>query len=843
MKDQDKTREQLIKELELLRLEHKALKTICEEDITVRKLTEEVLHEKERLLREFQLIGTKTDLPDRKQAEDILAQTRQNYEAFFNTIDEFLFVLDEQGNIIHMNNTVIDRLGYTREELIGKSVLMVHPPERRDEAGRIVGEMLSGMAEVCPVPVITKSGVQIPVETRVKHGIWDDKPAIFGVTKDISRLRLSEEKFSKLFHINPSACGLSDLDNHTYVEVNEAFYTLFGFNKDEVIGKTARNLGILTMETTNSILLHADNKGSVTNVEANLRAKNGDIKQVLLSAENIYVQDKKYRFTAVHDITERKQAENALLKSKNRYNNLISNIPVGVYVMHSTPEGTYAFDYVSPKVAEIFNMSAESFLADPQVGFKPIHPDDIDAFLTLNQERFQRPQQFEWEGRAVVNGTVKWLHIASSPELLENGDVIWNGVIADITDRKHIEENLRNSEKMYSSLYTMFRLFADNTDDFLWAKDIDKKFFFVNKTICERLLIANDINEPIGKTDVFFAMREREAHSENPDWHTFGEICADSDTITMNERIPKQFDEFGNVQGRFLYLDVHKAPIWDENGSLIGIVGTARDVTQTKNLEKEKAVSLESLRKSEENLQSLNAEKDKFFSIIAHDLRAPFNGFLGLTKLLAEGLSCMTLAEIQKIAVSMRSSATNLYSLLENLLEWSRMQQRMIPFNPVSIPLALKITEIVEQIRDSAQKKEIEVIYDIPVDLMVVADVHMIETVIRNLVSNAVKFTPKRGRITILAKRSDEDIIEISVCDTGIGINLDLRGKMFRINEQINRKGTEGEPSTGLGLIICKDFIEKHGGKLWLESEEGKGSTFYFTLAGNRNNEQLSNLQ
>ena len=130
-----------------------------------------------------------------------------------------------------------------------------------------------------------------------------------------------------------------------------------------------------------------------------------------------------------------------------------------------------------------------------------------------------------------------------------------------------------------------------------------------------------------------------------------------------------------------------------------------------------------------------------------------------------------------------------------------------------------------------------------PVDLVVVADVHMIETVIRNLVSNAVKFTPKRGRITVLAKRSDEDIIEISVCDTGIGINLDLRGKMFRINEQINRKGTEGEPSTGLGLIICKDFIEKHGGKLWLESAEGKGSTFYFTLAGNRNNEEFSNLQ
>jgi len=115
-----------------------------------------------------QLAMTSVDISDRKITEDLLHQTRINYETFFNTIDDFLFVLDEQGNIIHTNNTVIDRLGYTGEELAGKSVLMTHPPERREEAGRIVGEMLSGTAEFCPVPVITKAGIQIPVETRVK---------------------------------------------------------------------------------------------------------------------------------------------------------------------------------------------------------------------------------------------------------------------------------------------------------------------------------------------------------------------------------------------------------------------------------------------------------------------------------------------------------------------------------------------------------------------------------------------------------------------------------------------------------------------------------------------------
>ncbi|MBK6607643.1 MAG: PAS domain S-box protein [Leptospiraceae bacterium] len=255
------------------------------------------------------LYASAHDITERKRAEDLLQQTRQNYETFFNTIDDFLFVLDEQGKIVHENSTVTNRLGYSREELLGKSVLMVHPPERREEAGRIVGEMLNGKAEFCPVPVITKSGVQIPVETRVSLGSWNGKPAIFGVTKDISKIQLSEEKFSKLFYINPSACGLSDLEDRKYIEVNEAFYSLLGFDKNEVIGRTATELGILTPEVIETILAQADENGCVNNVEADLRTKTGEIKHVLLSAENIFVQNRKYRFTVAHDITERKRAE------------------------------------------------------------------------------------------------------------------------------------------------------------------------------------------------------------------------------------------------------------------------------------------------------------------------------------------------------------------------------------------------------------------------------------------------------------------------------------------------------------------------------------------------------
>ena len=256
------------------------------------------------------------DITSRKNIEEELKQTRINFETFFNTIDDFLFVLDKNGNIIHTNSTVIDRLGYSYEEILGMSVLQIHPEARREEASQIVVEMLQGKAKFCPVPVMTRSGIQIPVETRISHGYWNGKPVLFGVTKDISQLRLSEEKFSKLFYVNPSVCGLSELESGKYIEVNKAFQSLLGFELSEVLGNTAADLGIFTPETKAQLIDNADENGAIYNVETKLRTKNGDIKNVLMFSENIFVQDKKYRFTVVQDITARKQAEEALMKSK-----------------------------------------------------------------------------------------------------------------------------------------------------------------------------------------------------------------------------------------------------------------------------------------------------------------------------------------------------------------------------------------------------------------------------------------------------------------------------------------------------------------------------------------------
>lgn len=229
-------------------------------------------------------------------------------------------------------------------------------------------------------------------------------------------------------------------------------------------------------------------------------------------------------------------------------------------------------------------------------------------------------------------------------------------------------------------------------------------------------------------------------------------------------------------------------------------------------------------------LQKANAEKDKFFSIIAHDLKSPFSNFLGVTQTLEEMLPVLSMEDIQAFATSMHKSATILFRLLENLLQWSRIQRGMIPYEPLEAQVKTLISEGVFMSLEGAKKKEIEIILDIPEDLNTYSDRNMLLTVVRNLTSNAVKFTPRGGKIIISANIIDDNYVEIAVKDSGIGMPESMANNIFSIDVKTNRDGTEGEPSTGLGLLLCKEFVEKNGGKIRLESEENVGSIFYFTI-------------
>jgi PAS domain S-box-containing protein len=203
-------------------------------------------------------------------------------------------------------------------------------------------------------------------------------------------------------------------------------------------------------------------------------------------------------------------------------------------------------------------------------------------------------------------------------------------IASDITERKETEENLRKSESKYRSTYNMMKLMCDNVPDMIWAKDLERKYIFTNKAICESLLNAKNTDEPIGKTDIFFAQREQASHPDNPCWHTFGEICGDSDSMVMTEKRPQRFDEFGNVKNTFLYLDVHKAPFFDEKGNLIGTVGAGRDVTQEKKI-------AQHLRQTERQLHIITDSLPVLIAYIDRDQRyryvnKTFEDWFGTTK-------------------------------------------------------------------------------------------------------------------------------------------------------------------------------------------------------------------
>ncbi len=240
-------------------------------------------------------------------------------------------------------------------------------------------------------------------------------------------------------------------------------------------------------------------------------------------------------------------------------------------------------------------------------------------------------------------------------------------------------------------------------------------------------------------------------------------------------------------------------------------------------------LSQEALKTANQQLEQTNKEKDKFFSIIAHDLKSPFTGILGLSEMLRDDAPELDTESIIKYAGLIHSSTQQTFELLKNLLEWARMQQGRIPFDPKPFSLNNLIKAEIKGLMNVANQKNIELIDALSENIILTADENMIRTVLRNLIANALKFTPRKGKILIDAKVENGQT-EISVADTGVGMTPETIEKLFKIETSFTKKGTENETGTGLGLMLCKEFIEKHAGKIRVESEVGKGSTFFVLM-------------
>ena len=270
-----------------------------------------------------------------------------------------------------------------------------------------------------------------------------------------------------------------------------------------------------------------------------------------------------------------------------------------------------------------------------------------------------------------------------------------------------------------------------------------------------------------------------------------------------------------NRLGEYCWIRDFGRPFYDLDNSFLGYIGSCYDITEIK--------------MNELKLIELNATKDKFFSIIAHDLKTPFNSVIGFSEQLIEQVNAKRYENIEEYAKIILHSSERAMDLLTNLFEWAQSQSGRMDFRPECLELDSLINEQLILIGDIATKKSIAIVNAVPQNILIYCDMAMIRTVLRNLFSNALKFTEPGGRVEVRAEKRAERLI-VSVCDNGVGISGDRIDKLFGLDQSHSTSGTLKEKGTGLGLILCREFVQKNNGEIWVESELGAGTTFYFSV-------------
>lgn len=310
----------------------------------------------------------------------------------------------------------------------------------------------------------------------------------------------------------------------------------------------------------------------------------------------------------------------------------------------------------------------------------------------------------------------------------------------------------------------------------------------------------------------------------SPEKQIDGLVSIEKANMRIQEALESRVNHFEWIHqrknGELFHASVWLTVVPFQNEKLIHSV--VRDITKQKYDE-------EKIKLQNKELHDLNITKDKFISLLAHDLRSPFNSLIGLTDLLMENLNKFDNEKIATYVKIINTTSKRTFKFLVNLLEWARIQKDGIIIKSEKINLKLLVNEIKSFLDDSAIEKNISINDEIPESIFIYADNEMVKTILRNLLGNAIKFTPIAGSITLSAK-SNQTYVEISVSDTGVGMDEKTINSLFKIGETKSQDGTNGEHGTGFGLLLCKEFIEKQSGEIWVESELGKGSTFRFSV-------------
>ena len=672
---------------------------------------------------------------------------------------------------------------------------------------------------------------------------------------DINDLVVTEGRFRML--IENSADAIVLLDSEGIIKYQSPAYAkMIGHDDLQRIGRKSLEFihpddHSVYHETLNTIL---DNPGRPVKFYLRKQHKGGGWHRLGCIANNL-LEDSGIQSIVVniHDTTDSWNAEEALRKSEGLYADLILNQIAGVYrILIKKPVpgqpiwSTLTHEFVSDRFCDIIGIEKSEIDKLPSsIICDLIHPDDRAGFISSNEDANLTLSSFIWEGRVIIHDKIKWVRFDSNPRKLDDESIRWTGVMIDITKQKQGEEQLKkNSDRLMKLNDCLSSLGVDsdlniNRLTALCGELLNATFALYNR-LCDGTLYS------AGK---WHAPEEIKNH-DFPDGHLCYDVIRNNkeDTIiitglpeTCYAKTDPNVLAFGLMTycghvvrsegvpvGSLCVVYDTNFQLSDEDRKTIGIIASAIGNEDNRKFRSE------ALKASEAKLKDLNATKDKFFSIIAHDLKGPFNGIIGLSEILKEEAENLDVSSITEYAAMIHSSALQSHRLLENLLSWARIQEGKMSFKPVSNELYSVVSEVILLFKDISGRKKIDIINKVPFLLNVTADTEMLKTILRNLISNAVKFTGINGKVRISASAGTSEV-EIVVGDNGGGIRADNLCKLFSIDNAFTTRGTENEKGTGLGLVLCKEFVERHGGCISVKSKSGKGSKFKFTLPSNSN--------
>jgi len=497
------------------------------------------------------------------------------------------------------------------------------------------------------------------------------------------------------------------------------------------------------------------------------------------------------------EIAQRKQAEKALRESEERFRTIFEHTPVMIN------------SYDEQDGYQLWNSECErrlGYTKDEIMAYEDslslLYPDShirsqVIADISKADGIFREYSVTSKDGSVLVQ---LWANFC-----LPAGVTISVG--HDITERKQAEEALLESQQYAHNI-------IESSLNMIITVDQERRIVEFNKAAEKAFGYQRE--EVVGKNiNILYAVQEES-------------FAIHQTMVAEQQSIREVFNKRKN--GKVFPCLLSASILRDAHGEPIGYMGISRDITALKKAQTELMTAHDDLKEKNEQLQELNASKDKFFSIISHDLRGAFGALLGFSQLITENIDAYSKDRVKTLVARLRTCAERLYALLENLLTWSRIQRGVIEYAPKIIDLFKIANENVELFATRAEQKQITLKSTIQEGTMVHADPSMVNTVVRNLISNGLKFTSADGSINVSSTDHDDHFVAVSVSDTGVGIPEEVLPRLLRIDTQYTHIGTAGEQGTGLGLILCKELVEQNGGNLLVESKVGKGTNFTFTL-------------